>query len=86
MNKIDNNTYRSTITLKHKNSVEMKYQIGFFDGINWSWYPEELTSIDLNVSFSSNEENENKKTPGFELKEILPPVIFILIILYLKRR
>ena len=90
MTKTSNDTYKITITLKHKNAIDMEYQLGFFSGNSWSWYPKSnMTSVDLNTSSNSNGDNGNENktdTPGFELTGILISAIFILLILNKRKR
>jgi hypothetical protein len=90
MTKTSNDTYKITITLKHKNAIDMEYQLGFFSGNSWSWYPKSnMTSVDLNTSSNSNGDNGNENktdTPGFEFTWVLISAIFILFMLNKRKR
>ncbi|MCK4347077.1 MAG: hypothetical protein KAW47_00525 [Thermoplasmatales archaeon] len=91
MTKTSDDTYKTTITLKHKNAIDMHYQLGLFSGSNWSWYPENnMTSVDLDTSLDSNGGNGNGNndpdTPGFEFIGLLLSVMFILLILHIRKR
>ena len=91
MTKTNDDTYKTTITLKHKNAIDMHYQLGFFSGSNWSWYPENnVISVDLDTSSDSNGDNGNGNkdadTPGFEFTWVLISAIFILFILNKRKR
>lgn len=90
MTKTSNDTYKVTITLKHKNAIDMEYQLGFFSGNSWSWYPKSnMTSVDLNTSSNSNGDNGNENktdTPGFEFTWVLISAIFILFMLNKRKR
>ena len=91
MTKTSDDTYKTTITLKHKNAIDMHYQLGFFSDSNWSWYPENnMTSVDLDTSSDSNGDNGNGNkdtdTPGFEFIGLLLSVMFISLILHIRKR
>ena len=91
MTKTSNDTYKITITLKHKNAIDMHYQLGVFSSNSWSWYPEnDMTSVDLDTSSDSNGDNGNGNndtdTPGFEFIGLLLSVMFILFMLNKKKR
>ena len=91
MTKTSNDTYKITITLKHKNAINIHYQLGFFSDSNWSWYPENnMTSVDLDASSDPNGGNGNGNndpdTPGFEFIGLLLSVMFILLISYIRKR
>ncbi len=90
MTKTSDDTYKTTITLKHKNAIDMHYQLGFFSDSNWSWYPEnDMTSVDLDTSSDSNGDNGNENktdTPGFEFTWVLISAIFILFMLNKRKR
>ena len=90
MTKTSDDTYKITITLKHKNAIDMHYQLGVFSGNSWSWYPEgDMTGVDLDTTSSdSNGGNGNKDTdtPGFEFIGLLLSVMFISLILHIRKR
>ena len=90
MTKTSKDTYKITITLKHKNAIDVQYQLGFLSDSNWSWYPENnMISVDLDTSSDSNGDNLNgnkTNTPGFELTGLLISAIFILFILDKRKR
>ena len=90
MTKTSDDTYKTTITLKHKNAIDIHYQLGFFSDSNWSWYPEnDINSVDLDTSSDSNGDNVNGNktdTPGFEFIWVLISVIFILFMLNKSKR
>jgi len=90
MTKTSDDTYKTTITLKHKNAIDIHYQLGFFSDSNWSWYPENaMTSVDLDTSSDSNGDNGNENktdAPGFEFTWVLISAIFILFILNKRKR
>jgi len=90
MTKTSDDTYKTTITLKHKNAIDIQYQIGFFNDNKWSWYPEnDMTSVYLDASSDSNGDNVNGNktdTPGFEFIWVLISAIFILFMLNKRKR
>ena len=89
MTKTSNDTYKIAITLKHKNAIDIHYQLGVFSGNSWSWYPEgDMTAVDLNTSSDSNSGNGNSNTdtPGFEFIGLLLLVMFISLILHIRKR
>ena len=89
MTKTSNDTYKITITLKHKNAIDMHYQLGVLSGNSWSWYPEDdMTSVDLDTPSDSNGDNGNNDTdtPGFEFIGLLLSVMFISLILHIRKR
>jgi hypothetical protein len=90
MTKTSDDTYKTAITLKHKNAIDIHYQLGFLSDSNWSWYPEnDMISVDLDTSSDSNGDNINgnkTNTPGFEFTWVLTLAIFILFILNKRKR
>jgi len=89
MTKTSNDTYEITITLKHKNAIDMHYQLGVLSDNSWSWYPEgDMTSVDLDIPSDPNGDNGNndKDTPGFEFIGLLLSVMFISLILHIRKR
>jgi len=86
MTKTSNDTYKITITLKHKNTTDMHYQLGVLSGNSWSWYPE--GDVDLDTPSDSNGDNGNNDTdtPGFEFIGLLLSVMFISLILHIRKR
>ena len=91
MTKTSDDAYKTTIILKHKNAIDIQYQLGFFSGSSWSWYPENnMTSADLDTSLDPNggngSGNNDPDTPGFEFVGLLLSVMFILLILHIRKR
>lgn len=81
--------YTATITLRHENAIEIKYQIRYLSSYGWNSKPEgnDLIKVDLDTSNQSNDnENQNTdtKTPGFQIF-VLILAISIMLALYKKR-
>jgi len=91
MTKASDDTYKITITLKHKNAIDIHYQLGVLSGNSWSWYPEgDMTSVDLDIPSdpNGNNGNGNKDTdaPGFEFIGLFLSATFISLILHIRKR
>ena len=90
MSATDNDTYTATVTLKHKNAIELKYRLGYLTGNGWEWEPpsdENMVKVELDTSSSStNDNNKSSESPGFEIIFLVLSTIFILLILYRRKR
>jgi len=85
------NSYTSTISLKYKNAIELKYQIGYLTPDGWTWYPEgsDMVKVELDLSgqSSGNDNNDSSnETPGFEFVSFAFAIMFISLILYRRKR
>ena len=87
-----NNNYTTTITLRHENAIEIKYQIKYLNQEGWVTYPDnnELIELDLDTSNQTDngqnqDTNDNgSDTPGFEVATII--IVFTIILLINRKR
>lgn len=86
-------SYTATITLKHENAIELKYQVGYLTEDGWTWYPEgsDMVKVELDISGQSSGNNNDGSdtdsgTPGFEFVGLIISVIFISLIVYRRKR
>lgn len=90
MSATNNDTYTATVTLKHKNAIELKYRLGYLTDNGWKWEPpsdENMVKVELDTSSSStNDNNKSSESPGFEIIFLVLSTIFILLILYRRKR
>jgi hypothetical protein len=87
------NTYTASITLTHKNAIDLKYQLNYLTNQGWTIYPDDdLITVDLDTSGQTNGDNNGDNgdsgsdTPGFELIGLALSVIFISLIMYRRKR
>ncbi|MBS3778732.1 MAG: hypothetical protein KGY50_05535 [Candidatus Thermoplasmatota archaeon] len=88
------NTYTATITLRHEDANYFRYELNYLTENDWVIYPEskEMIKIDLDTSDQTNDdtggnaEDTSSDTPGFETIALFISVIFILLMLYRRRR
>jgi len=89
MSATNNDAYNATITLKHKNAIELKYRLGYLTDNGWRWEPpsdENMVKVELDTSSgSTNDNDKSSESPGFEIILVLS-TIFILLILYRRKR
>lgn len=93
MTMLNTDTYTTQIILKHWDASEMKYRLGYSSDSTWKWEPplmENMTSVDLDTSSDSNGDNgngnNNTDTPGFGFIGLLLSVMFISLILHIRKR
>jgi len=92
MTKNDTGIYQTTITLRHENTVEMKYRIGYLTSNGWIWYPNDVNNlIAVSLDTSNHEDgggndNGSSDSPGFQAPGVLATVILISFVLYSRRK
>ncbi len=93
MTKSADGTYSASITLAHENAIEIKYQLKYLTSQGWTSYPsDDLVKVDLDTSDQTNGDSNgdngdsSSDTPGFEIITLFISVIFIMLILYRRKR
>lgn len=83
MSKIANNTYQTTITLKHDDAVEIHYSLGILNNDTWTWTPSK--TMDLEMS-SNSSESPDTNLLTYALTGMVVSVIFIMLFIFYRKR
>ena len=80
---IGNNTYQTTITLKHKDAVKIYYSLGYLSNNTWTWTPSK--TMDLDIS-SNSSESPDTNLLTYALIGVGVSVIFIISYIFYRKR
>ena len=78
-------TYTTSLTLKHSDATEMKYRVGYRTPTGWTWDPADANDM-VTVSLDTSSSDSSNSTPGFEIIFGVLAVLLVAVVLYKRGR
>lgn len=85
MTKQSDDTYTTSLTLKHSDATEIKYRVGYRTSSGWTWDPADPNDM-VKVSLDASSSGSSDNTPGFEFIFIVLAVFLVAVVLYKRGR